>query len=1156
MKQNYRIAFIMLLTSFFIFWQELKAQDNKIRKLGKASDFIKDIKRSDSLNARARSGGKNKFKLDPEGKLESELKQFSKVGKEEIYTGYVGKDKSSNVALYINDGQVTGTIIAQNHAYTYKTKNGEVYLEETAIDSLICVKTPVSAPSRSSARTSAVTPPLLESRPGAPVVIYLDFDGEVVKSPSWNGGNTINAAPSALTYEEMVLTYEIMSEDFAPFNINITTIRSVYDTAPVGSKNMCIFTTTTYFRPGVGGVAMVGSLSNTSFTPCWAFNYGGKMAGETGSHEIGHVLGLRHDGHSPSSGSGEYYSGHTNNVWGPIMGDAFNPAVVQWSKGEYQAANNQQDDLYHISRLANKAGYVTDEAGSTLGSARYLNYTSSGSLYSNMGMISKTSDVDVYRFKTNGGNINITLATAPTVTSGGIAYPITNLDAKMELLNSSGGLIVSSDPAGTANPNISRSLSAGVYYLRIDGVGSGNPLSDGYTEYASLGRYTLTGTIQGAASDDLFLSISEPEDNIILTNPSTVTIKPNYKSATGITKVEFFEGSVKLGESTVSPFYFSKSNFTDGSHTIHIKATNAANQTVTSSAITFNLYRQIPAEAAGDIHLNGIYEFYEGSFTQLPNFNTITPAYRGTIDGIRLDNTIFGVPRNRTDNFAIRYKGLFYVMEDGVYRFSLTSDDGSKLFIGNKLVIDNNGLHAEETKTTTLMLSRGFIPLELQYFEATGGETLSLTMHDVLANKESIVGLWTRDADPISSISLLNRNLLSGVRYEYNEGTYNQLPVNFNTLPLQKIGALTNFSLAVPNRRADNFAVHYKGYIDVPYDGEWVFYLTSDEGSKLYVADNLIINHDGLHTATERSSSIWLKRGRHKIKVEYFEKTGTETLSLQYSGPATPRQNIPNNSLSREGVLGEEISYQYFTPSLFLTLEAEHYDQGGEGYSYHDLTRGNSFGYFREDDVDLKPAPSGIGYVVTGVQPGEWLKYSVTSSKENHDVRIRVGSGATGSTITLYSFITGKAFSVAVPPITNGELMQDVYLRNVNLGKGAGQILVILNGTYDFDNMRFGSPGTLRGDSDVETITENTYHNKIVVYPNPFDTKINLDLTGFENVESVRILDLRGATIWQSSGSDLNRDLLTIEENLTSGMYLVEVNADGNISRTQIIKSY
>src|SRR5690606_38341646 len=129
---------------------------------------------------------------------------------------------------------------------------------------------------------------------------------------------------------------------------------------------------------------------------------------------------------------------------------------------------------------------------------KYLDYAPTGNLYSNAGVISKRTDVDVYRFKTNGGVVNLSVVVTPLVTSEGISYPITNLDAKLELLNASGTLVTSSDPASTGNPSISRTLAAGTYYLRIDGVGTGIPATNGYSDYGSIGRYTISGSIQNA----------------------------------------------------------------------------------------------------------------------------------------------------------------------------------------------------------------------------------------------------------------------------------------------------------------------------------------------------------------------------------------------------------------------------------------------------------------------------------------------------------------------------------------------------------------------------------------------------------------------------------------------------------------------------------
>ena len=68
----------------------------------------------------------------------------------------------------------------------------------------------------------------------------------------------------------MTLVWKRAAEDFAPFDINVTTDRSVYDAAAVGSRVHCIITPTDTAAPGSGGVAYIGSFLND--TPCWVFN--------------------------------------------------------------------------------------------------------------------------------------------------------------------------------------------------------------------------------------------------------------------------------------------------------------------------------------------------------------------------------------------------------------------------------------------------------------------------------------------------------------------------------------------------------------------------------------------------------------------------------------------------------------------------------------------------------------------------------------------------------------------------------------------------------------------------------------------------------------------------------------------------------------------
>src|SRR5665213_3050292 len=73
------------------------------------------------------------------------------------------------------------------------------------------------------ASQKAICLPMLSSFPSAQATIFLDFDGQYVQSSLWNGGNPLNCAPSGLTDAQIVEIFNRVSEDYRPFNINITT---------------------------------------------------------------------------------------------------------------------------------------------------------------------------------------------------------------------------------------------------------------------------------------------------------------------------------------------------------------------------------------------------------------------------------------------------------------------------------------------------------------------------------------------------------------------------------------------------------------------------------------------------------------------------------------------------------------------------------------------------------------------------------------------------------------------------------------------------------------------------------------------------------------------------------------------------------------------
>jgi hypothetical protein len=145
----------------------------------------------------------------------------------------------------------------------------------------------------------------------------------------------------------------------------------------------------------------------------------------------------------------------------------------------------------------------------------------------------------------------------------------------------------------------------------------------------------------------------------------------------------------------------------------------------------------------------------------------------------------------------------------------------------------------------------------------------------------------------------------NGLDYQYYEGTWDYLP-DFNSLVPVQSGMTNGLSFSV-TRRNDNFALQYTGFIDIPADGYYTFYLSSDDGSKLYVGDLNLINNDGLHAQSEASGRIGLKTGKHAITITFFEKQGEEILNLSYEGPGIGRQMVPASKYYRVNIQPYEI---------------------------------------------------------------------------------------------------------------------------------------------------------------------------------------------------------------------------------------------------------
>jgi len=140
---------------------------------------------------------------------------------------------------------------------------------------------------------------------------------------------------------------------------------------------------------------------------------------------------------------------------------------------------------------------------------------------------------------------------------------------------------------------------------------------------------------------------------------------------------------------------------------------------------------------------------------------------------------------------------------------------------------------------------------------------------------------------------------LPGLSYDYYEEQLPELPV-FDRLTPKTSGNTDTFSLAVAERKND-FALRFRGVITIPKDGEYEFFTKSDDGSQLFIDDQLVADNGGIHPDIERNGKITLTAGEHSIRVVYFDGGGQTALKVSWKGPGIGKKEIPASVLFHEG---------------------------------------------------------------------------------------------------------------------------------------------------------------------------------------------------------------------------------------------------------------
>jgi serine/threonine-protein kinase len=135
-----------------------------------------------------------------------------------------------------------------------------------------------------------------------------------------------------------------------------------------------------------------------------------------------------------------------------------------------------------------------------------------------------------------------------------------------------------------------------------------------------------------------------------------------------------------------------------------------------------------------------------------------------------------------------------------------------------------------------------------------------------------------------------------GLRFAYYEGAWKTLP-DFDKLKPIKTGTNGNVNLK-PRNRNENFGLVFTGQLVVAKPGKYTFFLSSDDGARLYIKDQMVVDNDGLHGTQEKNGIVDLAAGWQPIRVTYFQGTGGYALDLLWQGPDSPTKGpIPDAAL-------------------------------------------------------------------------------------------------------------------------------------------------------------------------------------------------------------------------------------------------------------------
>jgi hypothetical protein len=363
--------------------------------------------------------------------------------------------------------------------------------------------------------------------------------------------------------------------------------------------------------------------------------------------------------------------------------------------------------------------------------------------------------------------------------------------------------------------------------------------------------------------------------------------------------------------------------------------------------------------------------------TTAPNSKTVLTSGQGSI--------------NIGDYYITRMRGYIRPTVSGAYTFYITGDDYSDLYFttagvsaaaktriafiqGWTLNDEVNKYPSQKSVSINLVAGRNY------YIEAVQQE---------YAGGDNVAVYWTTPSNATPTI-IPGANLVpfdgtcaatcsGGLRASYfNNITLTGAPA------LVRTDATVNFDWAVGSPATaitvDNFSARWEGQIEAPVSGAFTFTTTSDDGIRLFIDNQLIIDKFFDQSPTDWTGSVTLSAGKHDIKIEYYERGGGAVAKLSWEYPGQAKQIVPSSRLCSTVVptcvvsLDPNKCYRLVNKGSGKALDVKEARQGNGAVviQYDYLNQSNQQWAF-------KPTSGGF-YTITSRQTGQALDCQATAT--------------------------------------------------------------------------------------------------------------------------------------------------------------------------------